>query len=186
MPRAGVSASRFDDGWDWIDPERDRDPAGGGERNDGPAYYDWSQTGDFRARPRTRALRAVPDPEPRRPARAGRVQPAERPARAARLERAERPAQSARLERAVRAAAPVAPLEPVAAAPWSPVVPVRRTVTITGRGAEGHLYTSSHRPAVRSYERAGFKPDRIAMWAVLLGVLMILAAATSAHAALLH
>ena len=35
----------------------------------------------------------------------------------------------------------------------------------------------------RRYERPGFRPDRAAMWAVVLGVLLILAAATSAHAA---
>ena len=167
MPRAGVSASRFDDGWDWIDPERDDGPTDGGASDGGQGYYDWSQTGDFRERPRARALRAVPDARPR-----------QRPVRAP------RPVRAAPLERAVRAAAPVAPAEPVAELPAAP--PVRRTVTITGRGAEGHLYTTSRRPAERSYERAAFKPDRIAMWAVLLGVLMILAAATSAHAALLH
>ena len=39
------------------------------------------------------------------------------------------------------------------------------------------------RPTLRRHERAGFKPDRTAMWAVLLGLLLILVAATSAHAA---
>jgi hypothetical protein len=66
-------------------------------------------------------------------------------------------------------------------------VPGRRTVKIQGRGAERHLIYSSRRPqrrpSERPYERAGFRPDRVAMWAVLLGVLLILVAATSSHAA---
>jgi hypothetical protein len=33
----------------------------------------------------------------------------------------------------------------------------------------------------RAYERAGFKPDRVAMWAVLLGLLLVVVAAMSAH-----
>lgn len=66
-------------------------------------------------------------------------------------------------------------------------VPGRRTVKIQGRGAERNLIHSSRRPqrrpSERRHERAGFKPDRVAMWAVLLGVLLILVAATSSHAA---
>jgi hypothetical protein len=60
----------------------------------------------------------------------------------------------------------------------------RRTVTITGRGAERHLPwpgDPGHRPARRAHERAGFRPDRVAMWAVLLGVLLIAVAIASAH-----
>jgi hypothetical protein len=65
-------------------------------------------------------------------------------------------------------------------------VPGRRTVTIQGRGAERYRgVPDRRRPARRPHERAGFKPDRTAMWAVFLGVLMILAAATSSHAAIL-
>ena len=66
-------------------------------------------------------------------------------------------------------------------------MPGRRTVKIQGRGAERNLIHSSRRPqrrpSERRHERAGFKPDRVAMWAVLLGVLLILVAATSSHAA---
>ena len=64
----------------------------------------------------------------------------------------------------------------------------RRTITIRGQGAERYVppRSSSRRPPERRYERAGFKPDRAAMWAVMLGVMLILAAATSAHAATLH
>ncbi len=65
---------------------------------------------------------------------------------------------------------------------WAPrAANGRRTVYITGRGAERNLPVA--RPTLRRHERAGFKPDRTAMWAVLLGLLLILVAATSAHAA---
>ncbi len=65
-------------------------------------------------------------------------------------------------------------------------VPGRRTVTIQGRGVERYRGAPDRRrPARRPHERSGFKPDRTAMWAVLLGVLMVLAAATSSHAAIL-
>jgi hypothetical protein len=65
----------------------------------------------------------------------------------------------------------------------------RRTVVIRGHGAERYVPPVSRartRPARRPHERAGFKPDRVAMWAVLLGVLLILVAATSSHAAVFH
>ncbi len=61
----------------------------------------------------------------------------------------------------------------------------RRTITITGRGAERNLWATEagrRRPARRPHERAGFKPDRVAMWAVFLGMLLIFVAAASAHA----
>lgn len=65
-------------------------------------------------------------------------------------------------------------------------VPGRRTVTIHGRGAERYRgVPERRRPARRPHERSGFKPDRAAMWAVMLCVLMILAAATSSHATML-
>jgi hypothetical protein len=62
--------------------------------------------------------------------------------------------------------------------------PARRTVTITGRGAERNLWAAQadrRRPARRPHERAGFKSDRIALWAVFLGMLLICVAAASAH-----
>ncbi len=71
----------------------------------------------------------------------------------------------------------------------------RRTVQITGRGAERNLPSVTRRgaernlpagsPTLRRHERAGFQPDRAAMWAVVLGLLLILVAAASAHAAVL-
>jgi hypothetical protein len=59
----------------------------------------------------------------------------------------------------------------------------RRTVTIRGQVAERNL---PRRPPRTIRERAGARPDRIAMWAVLLGVLLLLVAATSSHAAVVH
>jgi hypothetical protein len=63
-------------------------------------------------------------------------------------------------------------------------VPGRRTVTIRGRGAERYPDGARRRPE-RRHERPGFRPDRAALWAFLLGVMLILAAVTSAHAATL-
>jgi hypothetical protein len=51
----------------------------------------------------------------------------------------------------------------------------RRTVVITGRGAERYP-APRRRPSsdVRFHERAGFNPDRTAMWAVLLGLALLI------------
>jgi hypothetical protein len=71
-------------------------------------------------------------------------------------------------------------------------IPGRSTVTIRGQGAERHVprQGAGRRPGgserqrqLRAYERSGFRPDRVAMWAVLLGVMLVIVAATSAHAA---
>jgi hypothetical protein len=51
----------------------------------------------------------------------------------------------------------------------------RRTVVITGRGAAN--YSVSRRRAeagLAFHERSGFNPDRVAMWAVLLGIALLL------------
>jgi hypothetical protein len=69
----------------------------------------------------------------------------------------------------------------------------RRTVTITGHGEEAWHARNGTRPSraarhqhhLKRHERAGFRPDRVAMWAVLLGVMLMLAAAASSHAAVL-
>ena len=94
-------------------------------------------------------------------------------------------------------AASVAPGEPAeldlpaepAAAEWAPVydpVTGRRTVTIRGRGAERAPSVTPTVPrraraTAPRYERSGFVGDRAAMWAVLLGVLLVLIAVASAH-----
>lgn len=88
-----------------------------------------------------------------------------------------------------RLAAAQDPATPSWAAPRDEVTG-RRTVTITGRGAERYdprfqngVRQRPHRPA---HERPGFRPDRMALWAVVLGVVLILVAATSSHAAALR
>jgi hypothetical protein len=63
----------------------------------------------------------------------------------------------------------------------------RRTVTITGRGAERYnprLEPGARtRPQRRRHEREGFRPDRTALWAVVLCVALLLLATTTSHAA---
>jgi hypothetical protein len=85
-------------------------------------------------------------------------------------------------ERAAYGAAP--PKTPMGAG-----VPGRRTVTIRGQGAERYpqrRVDGSRRPRPeRRHERAGFRPDRAALWAFLLGVMLIMVAVASAHAATL-
>jgi hypothetical protein len=65
--------------------------------------------------------------------------------------------------------------------------PARRTVQITGRTVAPSLprlvEVERRRPARRPVERIGPRPDRVALWAVLLGFFLILVAATSSHAA---
>lgn len=89
-------------------------------------------------------------------------------------------------ERPVVAPPPVAAVaeRPVASGGTRVVDGGRRTVVIRGHGAERNLPVA--RPTLSRHERPGFRPDRAALWAVMLGLLLILVAATSAHAALLH
>src|SRR5947209_3856512 len=85
------------------------------------------------------------------------------------------PGRTAPPPRTVAAAATVARSTPATVARPAPA-PARRTVTIRGYGAELNLPwpdTSRRRPQPRPYERAGFRPDRLAMWAVFLGVLLL-------------
>ena len=66
-----------------------------------------------------------------------------------------------------------------------PAAPERRTVKIGGR-PEGSLEAAryqrdrSRRPPRTAHERIGARPDRLAMWAVALGILLILIAVLSA------
>ena len=110
----------------------------------------------------------VPAPGPdRRPARAPRTAAARRPAEPT----ASTAAARATLERE-RSTRPVGG------------VPGRRTVTIRGHGAERNLAWpdgSRRRPQRRAYERTGFRPDRVAMWAVMLGILLVIVALASPH-----
>src|SRR5205807_10360669 len=80
------------------------------------------------------------------------------------------------------------PPRPVAAVPEPPRAAAsdgRRTVTITGRGSERYMPPprARRRPPQRAHERPGFRPDRAGLWAVLRGLLLVLVAASSAHAA---
>jgi hypothetical protein len=56
----------------------------------------------------------------------------------------------------------------------------RRTVVIRGRGAEPN-WTPRVRPPRTVGERIGPRPDRLAAWAVALGMLLILIAILTAH-----
>jgi len=118
---------------------------------------------------------------------------APRPRAAAPL-RASAPASPARTPSAPRVEAPTAWIEsgppstpsraatPRVAAPTPPSG--RRTVTIRGRGAERHLPwpgEARRRPARRPHERTGFRPDRVALWAVFLGMLLAAVAIASPH-----
>ncbi len=112
------------------------------------------------------------------------------PAPPARFARAE-PARTGRFDRDVRAPAPAATTLP-AGAPHRPLVaPVpRRTVQITGHPGRRPdsprlVEIDRRRAARRPVERVGPRPDRLAMWAVMLGLFLILVAATSSHAAML-
>jgi hypothetical protein len=87
------------------------------------------------------------------------------------------------IEPTMRAGAPAAFPAASPAAPRGTAVPGRRTVTIRGQVAPRPAPRRSRRDP---YDRVGSRPDRIAMWAVLLCVLLVLVAATSSHAAVLH
>jgi len=89
-----------------------------------------------------------------------------------------------------RVAPPPVPATAVAAAPPAseatpPAAPGRRTVVITGRGAERNMPwetgISPRRSSRLPHHRHTFRPDRVAMWAVFLGLLLVLVAAMSAH-----
>jgi hypothetical protein len=56
----------------------------------------------------------------------------------------------------------------------------RRTITITGRPTPGHPAPARRRHAVLDAQLA--QPDRIALWAFLLGLLLVAVAAGTAHA----
>ena len=114
-------------------------------------------------------------------------------ARAALLEWDARERERERMPSAVRALDDWSSSDEDAVAPPTSSVPGgiagRRTVTISGRVPDHRYVTprqSSRRRPERRYERSGFHPDRMALWAVLLGLMLILAAVTSAHAATLH
>ena len=86
------------------------------------------------------------------------------------------------------------PSQPHAPAPRRPhgvAIPARRTVEIRGRTVPAPAVPRSteiarhQRPARRAVERVGPRPDRIALWALLMGVLLIMVAVGTADAAIL-
>ncbi len=71
----------------------------------------------------------------------------------------------------------------------------RRTVIIRGQVADRQQPRRSGQPTrntpyartrSRNYERHRSRPDKVAMWAVVLGILLVFVAATSSHAAVFH
>ena len=72
-------------------------------------------------------------------------------------------------------AEPAEPAEPIALRPGQAAVAERRTITITGQPTPAR-----RRRAVMDAQLA--QPDRIALWAFLLGLLLVAVAAGTAHA----
>jgi hypothetical protein len=70
----------------------------------------------------------------------------------------------------------------------------RRTVVIRGQVVDRYSPRRTHEQRARAASRARrgpysaprAKPDRIALWAVLLGLVLVLVAATSSHAAVVQ
>jgi len=174
------------------DPNRgDRRAAGGTDPHDQPRADRRDPTRADRRGRGPADHHAPARPERRDPVRAERRESARAERReSSRPERRE----SARAERsgAIRvaradAARPVSqsgesPTAPLPAAPSSLGAPrARRTVQITGRpvAAPRLVEVERRRPVRRPVERIGGRPDRIALWAVLLCFFLILVAASS-------
>ena len=69
-------------------------------------------------------------------------------------------------------------------------IPARRTVEIRGRTVPAPAVPRTveidrRRPPRRPVERVGTRPDRLAMWALLMGIVLILVAVGTADAAVL-
>jgi hypothetical protein len=118
--------------------------------------------------------------EPRRPEPLEAREPARVAARAtAPPEAHERATSDARAFAPPEAVDP-SPIEvPLIDAP--PPLEARRTVVIRGRGAEPAYVARRSRPPRTVSERLGPRPDRVAAWAVALGMLLILIAILTAH-----
>ncbi len=73
--------------------------------------------------------------------------------------------------------------------PKGTAIPARRTVEIRGRPAHAQSVprreVERRRPPRRPVERVGSRPDRLAMWALLMGILLILVAVGTADASVL-
>jgi hypothetical protein len=69
-------------------------------------------------------------------------------------------------------------------------IPARRTIEIRGRTVPAPIVPRNveierRRPPRRAIERVGPRPDRIAMWALLMGIVLILVAVGTADASVL-
>jgi hypothetical protein len=188
MPETGVSAARRDEArWEeWTDPPADdarpelpRGPRPTADLPRGPRPTADRQRGPRTSadRARARAFDMALDIDPPRARNDNRHNSAPRTEPAASA--GARPGTAPRPATVNRASAPSV------AVPRGGV-PGRRTVTISGHGSERYQSQAARRrPPGRAHERPGFKPDRVAMWAVLLGFALVLIAATSSHAAML-
>jgi len=86
-----------------------------------------------------------------------------------------RTTESAQAADVARAQPESEPAEPIALRPGDAAVAERRTITITGQPTPAR-----RRRAVMDAQLA--QPDRIALWAFLLGLLLVAVAAGTAHA----
>ena len=93
------------------------------------------------------------------------------------------------LERRVSDAARPAPVARRGPHPKGTAIPARRTVEIRGRTVPAPSVPRSEldrrRPPRRAIERVGPHPDRLALWALLMGLVLILVAVGTADAAVL-
>jgi len=74
--------------------------------------------------------------------------------------------------------------------PKGTAIPARRTVEIRGRTVSAPAVPRTteierRRPPRRPVERIGARPDRVAMWALLMGIVLILVAVGTADASVL-
>jgi len=93
------------------------------------------------------------------------------------------------VERRVSGAGRSAPVARRGPHPKGTPIPARRTVEIRGRTVPApdvpRIELDRSRPPRRSIERVNPRPDRLALWALLLGLLLILAAVGTADASVL-
>jgi len=93
------------------------------------------------------------------------------------------------VERRASEAARPAPVARRGPHPKGTGVPARRTVEIRGRTVPApsvpRAEIDRRRPPRRAIERVGSHPDRLALWALLMGLVLILVAVGTADAAIL-
>ena len=93
------------------------------------------------------------------------------------------------VERRQPVAARPAPVARRGPHPEGTAVPARRTVEIRGRTvpapAVPRVELDRRRPQRRAVERVGPRPDRLALWALLMGLMLILVAVGTADASVL-